>query len=233
MAIPHFWNVFSNLPFVLVGAWLLGLLIAVPTRDASGYETEFERLVWMIFALGVILTGFGSSYYHVAPDTNRLFWDRLPMTIAFMGLFSAVITERVDPDLGRALLWPLLALGVGSAVWWRYSESIGAGDLRLYGVVQFYPLAAIPVILWRYPARYSHGSWLICAVAWYGAAKVMELWDDRLFQATDHLFSGHSLKHLLAAAATAQIAAMVVRRRVLQPTESSSGIAAPQADTGR
>ena len=232
MAIPHFWNVFSNLPFVLVGAWLLGLLIGVPTRDASGYETEFERLVWMIFALGVILTGFGSSYYHVAPDTDRLFWDRLPITIAFMGLFSAVITERVDPDLGRALLWPFLALGVGSAMWWRYSESVGAGDLRLYGVVQFYPLVAIPVILWRYPARYSHGSWLMYAVGWYGAAKVVELLDDRLFQATGHLFSGHSLKHLLAAAATAQIAAMVVRRRVLQPAESSSGIAAPQADRG-
>ena len=31
----------------------------------------------------MLLTAVGSSYYHLAPDNERLFWDRLPMTIAF------------------------------------------------------------------------------------------------------------------------------------------------------
>src|SRR3990170_5032354 len=50
--IPNFWNVVSNLPFILVGA--LGLWQV--RRDLSA----------SIFFLGVFLTGFTSSYYHSA-----------------------------------------------------------------------------------------------------------------------------------------------------------------------
>ena len=65
---------------------------------------------WPYFALfaGVLLTAACSSYYHLAPDNARLVWDRLPMTVGFMGLFAAMLTERVNPRLGRALLVPLI-----------------------------------------------------------------------------------------------------------------------------
>src|SRR5688572_25139004 len=79
--VPHFWNVVSNLPFILVGTW--GLFRG---RDVSP----------RMFFLGVSLTGFTSSYYHWDPNDFGLFWDRLPMSIAFMAVLAIVIEERVD-----------------------------------------------------------------------------------------------------------------------------------------
>ena len=49
----------------------------------------------MLF-FGLVLTAFGSSYYHLAPDKARLVWDRLPMTVEFMPLVAAVIAERIS-----------------------------------------------------------------------------------------------------------------------------------------
>ena len=48
--VPNFWNVVSNLPFIVVGA--VGL-------------RQFHRdpATFVIF-FGIFLTGFGSSYYH-------------------------------------------------------------------------------------------------------------------------------------------------------------------------
>jgi len=110
--IPNFWNVVSNLPFVAVGA--VGLL-------------RFHRDVTttVLFA-GIFLTGFGSSYYHLDPNDSTLFWDRLPMTICFAAILSAVVEERVDAKAGAMLLRPLLAIGIFSLLLWRWTD-----DLRL------------------------------------------------------------------------------------------------------
>ena len=71
------------------------------TRGNGGpYLTLFE---------GVALTALGSGYYHLAPDNARLVWDRLPMTIGFMGLLAAVLAERVSVPVARRLFVPLLA----------------------------------------------------------------------------------------------------------------------------
>ena len=67
-----------------------------------------------MFFLGVFLTGFSSSYYHWNPNDAGLFWDRLPMAVAFMAILSNVVEERIDAKVGRALLWPLVALGIAS-----------------------------------------------------------------------------------------------------------------------
>ena len=36
-----------------------------------------------VLFLGILLTGFGSAYYHLEPNDQTLFWDRLPMAISF------------------------------------------------------------------------------------------------------------------------------------------------------
>jgi hypothetical protein len=103
-----------------------------------------------IFFLGVFLTGFSSSYYHFAPSDWGLFWDRLPMTFAFMAILANVIEERVDARAGKFLLWPLVALGVISLlVWMRFD------DLRLYAWVQFFPCIAVPLMFWLLPPKYT------------------------------------------------------------------------------
>ncbi|PYU18912.1 MAG: hypothetical protein DMG30_26090 [Acidobacteria bacterium] len=122
-------------------------------------------MAYAVFFLGVALTSIGSAYYHWAPDNGRLVWDRLPMSIAFMSLLAAIITERITVNAGLRSLLPLMALGIASVLYWHLTELKGQGDLRLYGLVQFYPVMAIPLLLTLFPARYTRSADLFVAVA--------------------------------------------------------------------
>ncbi len=164
------------------------------------------------------MTSLGSSYYHLAPDNDRLVWDRLPMTLGFMSVFAAVIQERVSLTLGRRLLIPLLGLGLASVLYWQMTERAGAGDLRLYGMVQFYPLVMIPLMLAMFPPRYTRGSDIIGALFLYGGAKLLELADAMVFSA-GRIVSGHTLKHMAAAAASYWILVMLKKRAALRNDE--------------
>jgi hypothetical protein len=200
LGVPNFQNVISNLPFLVVG--LLGLRVLLRSDavrpDGPILETA-ERWPLLVLFTGVLLTAFGSSYYHLAPDNGRLVWDRLPMTVAFMGFFASVISERIGVRAGRWLLWPLVWLGFASVFNWHMGEQRDAGDLRLYGMVQFYPLVAIPLMLYLFPARYTRSGDVIVALAWYGLAKVLEIGAvDRGIYRLGQVTSGHALKHLAA-----------------------------------
>lgn len=179
LGLPNFWDVMSNLPFLLAG--LYGLA-RKPRASAVAYR---------ILCLGVLLVSFGSAYYHYAPSTPTLFWDRLPMTIAFMALFSMLLEERVTP---RRTLIPLVLTGLASAVYWRWTD-----DLRPYLLVQFLPLILMPLILASYPRKYLNTRLLLSAFGLYVAAKVFEHFDRQVFAI--FFLSGHTLKHLAAGAA--------------------------------
>jgi len=90
-SIPNFWNVITNLPFLLVG--LLGLAAMRRARVNTGLAVAYVALF-----TGITLTGIGSGYYHWAPDNNTLVWDRIPMTLVFMSLSAAT-------------WWPLVLFG--------------------------------------------------------------------------------------------------------------------------
>ena len=124
-------------------------------------------------AFFVFFTAFGSVWYHLAPSDHTLIWDRLPMTVVFMALLSIVI--------GGRFLVPLLALGGASVFWWVFT-----GDLRPYAVVQFGAALVVLPSLWP-------------VVAAYGAAKLAERYDGPIYSVLP--WSGHTLKHLIAAAA--------------------------------
>jgi hypothetical protein len=105
--IPNFFDVLSNLPFVLVG--LLGLY-KTSGKDRIHIIAE-NRLSYKVFFIGVALVGVGSGYYHLSPNNTTLVWDRIPMTIAFMALSSIIIGEFTSARLGSILLVPLVAFG--------------------------------------------------------------------------------------------------------------------------
>jgi len=194
--IPNFANVISNLPFIIVG--LIGLLLvkrSVAPRNIA--------VIYISLFAGIILTGVGSAYYHGYPDNNTLVFDRLPMTIVFMSLLAAVAGESIDDGIGVLALTPLLLTGIASVLWWHYTESAGDGDLRLYVLVQYYPMILIPAILILFPSPAGRPSWLplLYAAVWYGIAKVCEQFDCHIYSALGFV-SGHSLKHLAAAVST-------------------------------
>ncbi len=188
-------NVLSNLPFIAVGIYGLWCW-----RRARWAERS-DRWAWLVVCLAAILIGFGSGYYHSAPDNRTLFWDRLPMTLGFMGVFAAVIGERVHSKAGLLLLAPFLFLGMLSVEVWRRGELTGVGDLRFYVLVQFYPMIALPILLLLYPARYTKAWSMWAMVGCYVLAKVLELGDPAIYSWTAHTIGGHPLKHIAAAAA--------------------------------
>ena len=189
--VPNFLNVASNAVFILVGIVGLG---SMKSRPIGG---EMKTIYTLLFG-GIVLVGLASGYYHWRPNDNTLVWDRLPMTIVFMSLFAATVSELISKRLGFGLLFPLILVGIGSVWWWHYTESAGHGDLRPYIWVQFYPVLFIPLLLVLYHRQVSR-SVVLClcwVVAWYGIAKVFEALDWRIYKAIS--ISGHTLKHLAA-----------------------------------
>jgi hypothetical protein len=206
--IPNFWNVVSNLPFAVVG--LLGFsFIGAQTRNSQIFLDPVERWPYLILFFGVGLTALGSGYYHWAPDNDRLVWDRLPMSVSFMAFFAAMLGERVKVEIGIWLLGPLLLLGIGSVVNWQRTD-----DLRLYGVVQFYPLVIVPVMLCVCPPRYTGTTYIWGALGWYVLAKILELHAvDQGIYSLGQWLSGHTLKHLSASAGALGIFVYLKNRR--------------------
>ncbi len=217
LGVPNLFNVLSNAPFLVIGVLGLHFVLSREAIQAGGpFIDPRERWPYVVLFMGVALTAFGSGYYHLHPDTPRLFWDRLPMTVIFRGLVASVVAERISVRVGLWLLGPLVVLGIGSAVYWLWSELRGQGDLRLYLFVQFYPLLILPIILLLFPSRYTHGADWFVSLGWYALAKVLEE-ADRLVYALGHVVSGHTLKHLAAALSTYWVLRMLwARRPILQ-----------------
>src|SRR5204862_3787407 len=141
LGIPYALNVLSNVGFLVVGAWSFAAV-------ARARVPRWERAAGFLFALGLVLTGFGSAYYHLAPSNATLVWDRLPLAALFPLVFAVAIGDRVSPAAGRALFLPLAVFGVVSVAWWDLTD-----DLRPYALAQFLPLALIPLMLALFQGR--------------------------------------------------------------------------------
>lgn len=208
LGIPNFADVASNIGFLIVGA--LGLAFLGGKRGRAMFEAPGERWPYVVFFAGVTLVTAGSAYYHANPTTETLFWDRLPITLAFMALFSAFIADRIHARIGVVVMLPLLlALGIASVVYWDMTEAAGHGDLRPYVLVQFYPILAIPLICWLFRGRHTSGRHVFYIILCYALAKLCEHFDAGIYAALGGAISGHSLKHLLSAIATYLVLAML------------------------
>lgn len=193
----RFWNLASNLGFVLVGLVGLYRLAISPTI----WSKNWKAILFVFFA-GVLLTGFGSMYYHWNPNNQSLVFDRLPMSVAFAAFFCLVIGVVRSANTAALLLLPLAAVGVASVLYWHVSELRGSGDLRPYILVQFLPILLIPVLLITSRTK-SPVFWDISAVfIAYAIAKAFELYDQDIF-GWSGIIGGHPFKHLVAAAGTA------------------------------
>jgi hypothetical protein len=209
LGIPNSLNVLSNIPFAIVG--LLGLVVV---SGFSRTRDSWTRWPYAALFAGTALTSIGSAYYHLAPDNWRLVWDRLPMTVGFMGLLTAVIAERVSSRAARTLFVPLLAFGAGSVFYWYWSEINGAGDLRPYALVQFGSLLVIVIALLIAPREDNR--YFFLGLGAYLLAKVFEYADRPIYEA-GQIISGHTIKHLMAAAGLWCIVVMLRQRTRTAP----------------
>jgi hypothetical protein len=201
LGIPNFFDVISNIPFLLVG--IAGL------RFCRSSLLMSYRPAWITFFAGVAIISAGSAWYHLNPNNDTLVWDRLPMTAAFMSLLAATITERIDLRAGLRLLGPLVLAGASSVGYWRWR-----GNLWPYAAAQYYSILLVGMILGLFPPRYSRSADLFWVAVLYALAKMAEALDARIL-AVSRLISGHTLKHLIAALAVFWVLRMLVKRASL------------------
>jgi hypothetical protein len=196
MGLHNAGDVLSNLAFLAMGVW--GLVRLQGRRDAPVGAT-------CLFA-GLILTCIGSTVYHLDPDApQRLVADRLGMAVAFAGFLGIAAGERISARAGQAVVVFMTVAGL-LAAW------VGRENLMPWAVVQYGGMAVAVGLALTRPLPGTLGVPLGGVILFYVLAKLFELGDVTVFEATGHLVSGHTLKHLTAALAAWPVI------RALRPT---------------
>ncbi len=194
LGIPNCIDVLSNIPFLFAGLWGL---IALRRRSLP----NASRRAAQIFFIGLILTCFGSSFYHWAPSDFGLMIDRLGMAIAFAGVISLAAGSRLGESVAKQAMPVLLVLAPLAAV-----AAHSLHNVLPWAVVQF---GGIALIFWlaTLPRRAGQALNLWALIAWYALAKLLEAQDEAVFQLTQGIVSGHSLKHIAASLAAVPVIA--------------------------
>jgi hypothetical protein len=205
--LPNAMDVLSNLPFAALGIWGLctlrsldraheDALEAAPLpQNATHLPLNTVDCAWMFFA-GLILTAAGSAFYHLQPDSVRLAADRAGMAVAFAGLVGFAVCERVSARAGWPAAWFTLVGGLlGAAVCHK------TGNTLPWALVQFGGMVLVMILSLARPTSGAIGLRLGWVIFFYTLAKLFELSDHAIYEATHHLISGHTLKHLTAALA--------------------------------
>ncbi|MGJ7545528.1 hypothetical protein [Variovorax sp. LT1R16] len=193
LGLPHAMDVLSNLPFALLGLWGLVRLHRLQASPAG--EAGPRRCAQLFFA-GLVFTAAGSAFYHLHPDALRLTADRLGMAVAFAGMVGLAVGERV----GRRAGWPA-ACAMLVAGGWALAVCHLRGDVLPWAVLQFGGMLLVLGLALLRPVPGALGLRLGLVICCYGLAKLLELGDEVIYQATGQWVSGHSLKHLAAACA--------------------------------
>lgn len=81
------------------------------------------------------------------------------------------------------------------------NQLINKADLRPYALVQFGPMVFIALLFILHPSHYTGSYYFLRIFLWYALAKVFEHFDQQIYALTSYVVSGHTLKHLAAAAA--------------------------------
>jgi hypothetical protein len=189
LGVPHFFDVMSNVPYLIFG--LMGIYFSF-----QSYKEKKISWPFFFFFTGIFYVCFGSIYYHLHPTTERLIWDRVPMTFAFMGLLVGLMDQFIWEKSTKYFLIPFLLLGLFSVFYWYHLEIQNNGDQRLYFWVQSIPLIMICFCLFNSKPFFKKTKFYFYALLFYLVSKIFEFNDHKIFLITDNYLSGHTLKHL-------------------------------------
>jgi hypothetical protein len=157
----------------------------------------------LLFAAGTILTGIGSAYYHAFPNDATLVLDRLGIAITVAAFLALIAGDRIGYGTnGVLIVWTLFA--ITSILWWYAGQQRGAGDLRPYGIAQFFPIVALLFTATVFRPIYTGSRKLGWVVVLYSVAKLCETYDQPIYDLLGQV-AGHALKHFFGAMAAAVI----------------------------
>ena len=184
-------NTLSNLAFIVVGLW--GLINFYKNKYIK-ISNSFSVLLNLFF-ITIILTGLGSSYYHLSPNDFTLVFDRLALSLVFAVILAMLASIRISERSGFHTLAELIILAPLSVLLWNYN-----GNLTPYAVLQFGGIIIIVLTLLLTKAQ-KQSPCFTSLIILYGFAKVAEFYDVEIFNLSQNLISGHTLKHLIASIA--------------------------------
>jgi uncharacterized membrane protein YwzB len=184
-------NTLSNLAFIVVGLW--GLINFYKNKYIK-ISNSFSVLLNLFF-ISIILTGLGSSYYHLSPNDFTLVFDRLALSLTFAVILAMLANIRISERSGFHTLAELIILAPLSVLLWNYN-----GNLTPYSVLQFGGIIIIVLTLLLTKAL-KQSPCFASLIILYGFAKVAEFYDVEIFNLSQNLISGHTLKHLIGALA--------------------------------
>ena len=181
----------SNLAFIIVGA--LGLF--------NFYNNQYIKIsnsfsvILNLFFISIILTGLGSSFYHLSPNDFTLVFDRLALTLVFTFILAMLANVRISERSGFHTLAELIILAPLTVLIWNYN-----GNLTPYIILQYG--GVVIVILTLILTKASKPSPCFTSlIILYGFAKITEFYDEKIFTLSENVISGHTLKHLISAIA--------------------------------
>ncbi|MBZ5523011.1 MAG: hypothetical protein LAP21_12300 [Acidobacteriia bacterium] len=193
------------MPFLVLGlAGLFRLLIA---RDRMRNPPGSPLVVFM---LSLIMVGMGSIFYHWSPSTDHLLWDRLPIAVCLAAFACAMANVYSGARIGSVLLVPAVLVAVSSVLYWHVSLVHGHEDLRPYIAVQVCSAIWAGLVVFSRPAQNAGIAGLRLALIAYTVARIFELFQQQIYNASG-VDLGHPLKHLLVA-----FAAFMVLRSLAQ-----------------
>jgi hypothetical protein len=160
--IANFNDVFSNVIYLLGGLFQL-------------YKTNYS------IGISGILVSIGSAYYHLNPNMITLFFDRLPMQIAFLSIiFKKIVFDTSIEHIG---VW---LLTFGSLFNWVYN----------YNLIPYAAFQLSMIIYWLFM-----DNTMLVEVTLYILAKICEDNDMQIYKITNNNISGHTIKHLVSGCA--------------------------------
>jgi hypothetical protein len=194
--IPNCMDVLSNLPFLIGGAWGL-----IALRSAQSMAAPLQTAA-RVFFIGLILTFLGSSFYHWAPIDFGLMMDRIGMAVAFAGVISLAAGSRLGATVSERATPILLMLAPLAAV-----AAYTLQNVLPWAIVQFGGMALIVWLACLPRSKAMPSIHLGVLITLYALAKLFEAQDTQVFELTQGLISGHSLKHIAASLAAVPVIA--------------------------
>ncbi|XP_061349621.1 uncharacterized protein LOC133294877 [Gastrolobium bilobum] len=206
LGVPNTLNVITNFPFLVVG--VIGLVLALE-GGVFNISSQAEVWAWVLFYAGVAGVAFGSTYYHLKPDNNRVLWDTLPMMVAYSSLFSSLVIERIGQWIGLCCMCALL-LAVFICVFYERIYD----DIRLCLMFQLILPLAIAVVAFMYRSNYTNSRYWFSSIGIYLLAKFEAVADRKLYRLNNYVISGHSLEHLCLALIPILLGIMLIYREL-------------------
>ena len=212
LGIPNFGDVVTNIAYF--GTAVSGFAFLASRAGRAVLASYEDRLPYIVFFAAVGAISVGSAYYHADPSNQTLLWDRLPMAIAFAAMLAAFVADRISSRAGSLVVLPLaIALGVASLMYWYIGEAAGRGDLRFYFLVQAFAFLLIPLTCVLFRGRNTSGNLVLSILLLYSLGVACEQFDKRIFELLGGTVSGHTIKHILTAAAIYLVIPMLRRSK--------------------